>query len=375
VKILYISLLDWFITKQRPQHLAEQLSKFHEVHYFNVLPFNNSEMNRHNDNDVITKTHIKLNERLTITRKRVLPKNSLRFIRIVNDFLLKKYLKLVLKVHDFDVIWLSHPSQFRLIPKEYLGKIIYDCMDKYDEFSKDKTQLKQFYKIESELIARSDLMLASSKGLLEDLQTKGASNAHLINNAALFDLFNVDRAVTACPPEIDQNTKNIGYFGGIGAWFDTDLLVSLATRLPNVNFVIIGPISEKSVVEKTRSFSNIHLLGTRIFSDIPSYLSQFDVCLLPFQVNELIRYVDPVKVYEYLSAGKPAVVPKYDEILKFSKYVYISDSAESFYQNVLKALSENNEALKDQRIKFASENTWPIRAAKVNELLKLLTDE
>ena len=151
--------------------------------------------------------------------------------------------------------------------------------------------------------------------------------------------------------------------------------MSLATRLPNVNFVIIGPISEKSVVEKTRSFSNIHLLGTRIFSDIPSYLSQFDVCLLPFQVNELIRYVDPVKVYEYLSAGKPAVVPKYDEILKFSKYVYISDSAESFYQNVLKALSENNEALKDQRIKFASENTWSIRAAKVNELLKLLTDE
>lgn len=375
MKILYISLLDWFVTKQRPQHLAEQLSDFYEIHYFNILPFNNSEMNQHNDKDVITKTHIKYSERLVITRRRIFPKNSLKLIRIVNDFFLKKYLKLVLKANDFEIIWLTHPTQFRLIPNEYQGKIVYDCMDKYDEFSKNKSLLKEYYKIESELIARSNLIIASSKRLLEDLKAKGAANANLINNAALFDLFNVDRAKIACPPEIDQNKKNIGYFGGIGAWFDTDLLVYMATRLPNVNFVIIGPISEKSVMERTRSFSNIHLLGTRIFSDIPSYLAQFDVCLLPFQVNELIRYVDPVKIYEYLSAGKPVVVPKYDEILKFSNYVYISDSAESFYKNVLKALSENNETLKGERIMFASQNTWPIRAAEVNELLKLLIDK
>jgi len=370
MKIFYFSLLDWFVTKQRPQHLAQQLSKFHEVHYFNILPFNNSEMNRHSGNDDITKKTMQINTNLTVTRKRILPKNSVSLVRKINDIWLKIHFKMVLKVLNFDVIWLSHPSQFRFIPREYSGKVIYDCMDKYDEFSKDKSLLKHFYEIESELIARSDLVLASSKGLLDDLETKGATNVHLINNAALFDLFNIDRAVTDCPPEIDQNAKIIGYFGGIGAWFDADLLVSLAARLPNVNFIIIGPVSEESVREKTKGFSNIHLLGTRMFSDIPLYLAQFDVCLLPFQVNELIRYVDPVKIYEYLSAGKPVVVPEYEEILKFSDYVYISDSPQSFYQNVLEALSENNEALKVPRIKFASENTWPVRAAAVNELLK-----
>lgn len=373
MKIFYFSHLDWYVTKQRPQHLAEELSRYYEIQYFNILPFSNKEMKPHGNGDVTNRKKIMHNKNMRIRRTRLLPKNSIGLIKIVNRVWLKFYIKYILEVNKFEILWLTHPSQIRYISKDYPGKIIYDCMDKFDQFSNDKRLKSKFYKDEASIISKSDLLFASSKGLYDDLLSKNAVNVSLINNAALYDRFSIRKESIICPPEINKTVKNIGYFGGIGAWFDVDLLVTLALRLKHFNFIIIGPVSEVNVRNKCADIPNIYLLGPKVFNELPNYLAYFDVCILPFMTNELIRYVDPVKIYEYLSAGKPVVTPLYDEIVKFSDYIYISEDKEAFYKNIMLAIEESDEEIRIKRMNFASENTWLQRAADVRDEIKRLT--
>ena len=371
MKIFYFSLLDWYVTKQRPQHLAEELSKYYEVLYFNILPFNKKEMKPHKEGDDVNKKKISQNKNMKIRRIRLIPKNSLLLIKAINTILLKFHIKYFLKINSYEVLWLTHPSHVKYIPRDYSGKIIYDCMDKYDQFSRNTKILSNHYKNESKIIKKADLIFTSSKLLLEDLACKGAKNISLINNATLYNSFNIDSELLTCPSDIDPSVKTVGYFGGIGAWFDSDLLVKIATELKHVNFIIIGPISEKIVKDKCNKLSNIYFLGPKNFDELPSYLNYFDVCILPFVVNELIKYVDPVKVYEYLSAGKPVVTPYYDELLKFSDYIYISKGHDEFLNNIKLSLEEN-EINKLKRLKFAARNTWKQRTLIIKESIEKL---
>lgn len=372
MKIFYFSHLDWYVTKQRPQHLAEELSSYYDILYFNILPFSNKEMKPHGKGDVTNRKKIRHNKNMEIRRTRLLPKNSITLIKAFNTVWLKFYIKYILKINEFEVLWLTHPSQIRYIPKDYPGKIIYDCMDKYDQFSNDKRMIAKFFKDEASIISKSELIFASAKGLYDDLVSKGAINVSLVNNAAIYDRFSIRKDSVICPKEIDQSVKTIGYFGGIGSWFDIDLLVTLAVRLKHVNFIVIGPVSEVNVKNKCADIPNIYLLGPKMFSELPNYLAYFDVCILPFMTNELIRYVDPVKIYEYLSAGKPVVTPLYDEIVKFSDYIYISEDNEAFYKNILLGIEENDETVRVKRMQFASENTWLQRAIVVRDKIESL---
>jgi glycosyltransferase involved in cell wall biosynthesis len=108
--------------------------------------------------------------------------------------------------------------------------------------------------------------------------------------------------------------KVVGFFGLLSEWIDQSLLVRLAHDLPQVSIVLIG----KSDVDITRlrSQSNIHLLGTKSFAELPAYVACFDVGIIPFVVNELTRAVSPIKLKEMLAAGCPVVSTALPEVEK-----------------------------------------------------------
>jgi hypothetical protein len=53
--------------------------------------------------------------------------------------------------------------------------------------------------------------------------------------------------------------------------------------------------------------------------DMPAYLYNFDVCLIPFLKNKVTEAVDPVKLYEYLSSGKPVVARDLYELRRYKE--------------------------------------------------------
>ncbi|MBU3917318.1 hypothetical protein KKA14_17435 [bacterium] len=93
--------------------------------------------------------------------------------------------------------------------------------------------------------------------------------------------------------------------------------------------------------------------------------------IMPFQINELIKSVNPVKVYDYIYSCKPVIVARYDETARFEDFIHLYCTPEE-YMVKLEMLVANNLQMKknsDECLSFVSENTW---AARVEQILTVL---
>ncbi|OZQ61773.1 hypothetical protein CA600_24230 [Paenibacillus sp. VTT E-133280] len=371
-KILYVSLLDWYFTKQRPQHIAELLSRKHKVKYLCRASWRTKHIKKHNENEKI-RDFFDISESLRIERLKYFPFNKYSSISFINEFFYKLALEKSIKKFQPDILWLTHPDHYDLIPQNFQGKVIYDCMDNYSQFYKEFEKRTKINEKEKKLVNKSDLVITSSNGLKEKL-IGISTKTHIvtIKNAADFTYFNNylnSTKVKKKPAELNEGRKIVGYFGGISSWFDIDTLVYTARKHKECDFVIIGPLSDVNIAAKASNIENIIFIGPKIYNELANYLYHFDVCIMPFVVNELIKDVNPIKLYEYLSMGKPVIVPQYDEILEFKGYVYFSQNQEDFSRKLEEALAEDNSKFFIERIEFAKRNTWDSRVDEINKLI------
>ena len=87
---------------------------------------------------------------------------------------------------------------------------------------------------------------------------------------------------------------------------DLTLVREIANRMPECQFVMLGPvvkIDPKSLPQG----SNLHWLGGKSYDDLPSYLAHWSAGWMPFALNELTRFISPTKTPEFLAAGLPVV--------------------------------------------------------------------
>ena len=118
---------------------------------------------------------------------------------------------------------------------------------------------------------------------------------------------------------------------------------------------------------------NIKYKGIITHDAVFDIVNMSDVCLMPSKINALIEAVDPVKVYEYIALGKFVICPEYDEFVKFGDLINTYKNEDEFISYMKLAISQKSYE-KDNRpnIKFALENTWTKRVAKI---ANILTDE
>src|SRR5207244_10786655 len=85
---------------------------------------------------------------------------------------------------------------------------------------------------------------------------------------------------------------------------------------------------------------NLHYLGQRSYAQLPSYLTGWDVCLLPFARNEATRYISPTKTLEYMAAERPIVsTPITDVAEPYGQIDYIADTPGAFIAACERALT------------------------------------
>lgn len=234
-------------------------------------------------------------------------------------------------------------------------KIIYDCMDRHSSLP---TSTAQMTLLEEKLSRDSDLVLVSSIPLLAD-QSVFNPGALLIPNGADFEHFH--RQPESIPAELDGLAGPIiGYYGAISDWFDSDLVALLAQKHPEWQFVLVGRTigADTHVLKK---FQNIHLLGEKSYAELPDYLHAFDVCTIPFKKIPLTEAKNPVKLFEYLSAGKPVVATQLQELCNYQDYLALARLPEEWEQAITSALSESPTGPAEERIEFALRNTWDHR--------------
>jgi GT2 family glycosyltransferase/glycosyltransferase involved in cell wall biosynthesis len=239
---------------------------------------------------------------------------------------------------------------------------VYDCMDHHEGFGNVAAELVS---LEKEMLRASDLVVVTSSWLEQFASGYNRSIA-AVRNAVEYEFFS-RRPAQAYRDA--QGRKIIGYFGAIAEWFDIELMRAIAQAHPDCLVLLVGNDTVKAGAQ-LRDLPNVVFTGEVPYKELPFYLYAFDVCLLPFQVTQLTLATNPVKVYEYLAAGKPVVCVDLPEIAQFRDLVEKASDAADFVAKVGRALADplRPEAVA-ARQSFAAQQTWEHRAEQLRAAL------
>ncbi len=253
--------------------------------------------------------------------------------------------------------------------EEYRARVLYDCMDDWRNWTAEP-RISAFNLAEEQRLGDACDILVTTSRELQEREIAAGRNALLVRNGADFAAFAEPRPGDVLP-EIPRPV--IGYYGAIANWFDLELIEAAAAARPQYSFVLIGQVHEVDVA-RVAALPNVHFLGEKPYREIPRYLAAFDVCLIPFRVNQLTKAVDPVKLYEYLSQGKPVVATAMGELPPDPDLVVTADSSEAFLAALDRGVAERGEpgaaARVAKRIEYARANTWSARADALEAALR-----
>jgi glycosyltransferase involved in cell wall biosynthesis len=251
------------------------------------------------------------------------------------------------------------------IRERFDARVIYDCMDDWPKWLSEPKPGSFSLSEEVKLVAESDIVVVTARELRDRFAKQGVVS-QLIPNGADFDSF-CDAPANSLLKLISQPI--IGFYGAIAEWIDVDLMQAVAKLRPNYSFVMIGPVLLDGI-DGFKNLPNVHLPGEKPYRELPGYLRQFAVCTLPFRMNQLTRSVDPVKVYEYLSQGKPVVSTPLPDLAPISDLLYFAEEPEEFARQIDCALAESGDSLPRKRMAFASQNTWGTRVEAMDRSLR-----
>jgi len=254
--------------------------------------------------------------------------------------------------------------------------VVYDCMDELSKFRGAPPPIKTR---EQQLLATADVVFAGGRKLWESKKLLN-ENCHFYGCGVDVAHFGKAReADTKIPDAIASLPKPVlGYFGVVDERMDYDLLFKLAEANPDWSIAMVGP---QIKVDKVPQHPNIHWLGQKNYADLPAYCKAFDVCLMPFALNEATEFINPTKALEYMATGKPVVSSAIaDVVTNFGSVVNIARSHEQFISLCRKVIEKNEAGRLEAGLKQAAENSWDSIVTQlekhiVNALAKKQTSE
>ena len=347
-KILYLMHIDWNWIKQRPQYIEEALEKGHDITIF--CP-RNYRLKEYHD-----KENVKVFYTIPFIR---------RYPGIWKIDDVRKRFKIGRMVQKIkpDVIYCTSPEFASIIQKSFKGKVVYDCMDDMLAFSKQSHLKERVRKQEEAMVERADTVFVTSerlKGILEKRYPEATRKFNLVRNG-------YDGKIV----EIDSHKKNeiytFCYFGTISHWFNFDYILKSLNDFPSIQYKLIGPVEAGTNIPQ---HERIVYLSPVKHDELFEVTKDTDAFIMPFQLNDLILSVDPVKLYEYINFGKDILCIKYPEIERFSPFVHFYDDYESFRNNIeVMKKSDHRKYTENERLCFLSTNSWAQRADMIKDIL------
>lgn len=283
----------------------------------------------------------------------------------ISSYFLKRALNKI-GFNDY-ILWFYDPEA-----GEYMDHLTpyftcYDCVDEFSAMPSYQNPRRKALLIERELrlIREASMVFTTSKNLFASKKSINP-NTYLVENVGDFDHFNQYAGVKLpAPADFPKGSAPvIGFSGAVDPYkVDFELISFLANQRPNWNIVLIGgkTDSQKKDFQFPRN-KNIHYLGRKEYAELPQYLAHFDVCMVPYGINDYTQGVFPIKLFEYLSTGKPVVTSSLPSLGKYGSLIRISESKERFLSNIEDVLANDSNAQKQARLQCAKEHTWESRA-------------
>ena len=365
--LLVFSHLRWDFVFQRPQQLLARLAERWRVVYV--------EEPIHTEGPA----HLEVREissRLTV----LVPRTPVAAAGFHDDQfgLLQPLLDTALRARGLlvDVAWLYTPMALPLAKSFTPACLVYDCMDELSAFKDAPRQLRQR---ESALLKEAAQVFAGGPSLYE--ARRGLHpNVHCFPSAvdvAHFSPANLDldsqHAKTAAALQDALPRPRFGFFGVIDERLDLELVAAIADQHPEWAVVMAGPVVKIDACTLPQR-ANIRWLGMQPYERLPYLLAGWDVCLMPFALNEATRFISPTETLEYMAGEKPVVsTPLRDVVMLYGAAVAVASAALPFVKACEAVLAETAAARCKRNIEMlntVSMHSWQRTANSIDGLLK-----
>jgi glycosyltransferase involved in cell wall biosynthesis len=260
------------------------------------------------------------------------------------------------------ISWFVVPHPGGLAGKLGENFIVYYCIDDYASFP--GMDVETIQRLDDELTRKADQVFASSARLVE--RKKGVAKRLAFSPHGVdAELFGQAASPATAVHAVAAGLRHpvIGFFGVLGDWINIELLQYLAEQRPDWTFLLIGMIS--TAIGNLAEMPNVVLPGPQPYRTLPGWAKAFDVAIIPYRQNRQVLNASPLKVREYLATGKSVVSVWTPDIEQFAGHVRIGNTPEEFLGEIERALADDSEESRRQRMAAVAPHTWDARAAAV----------
>jgi len=272
-------------------------------------------------------------------------------------------------------LWFTHPAFSWLATDQLFNwdKVIYDCSDLWtSSFVKRNGILNKFETIrtqrivsaEIDIINRADKITATSDYLSNKINKSKNKEILVIENGVEYELFTKKDIEDNVLKEFEDIPKpRLGFIGGLKHKIDFELLYKIAKKEPNFSIVLAGPVTENKPdgLKELLALANVFYLGTIDPVKVPQFMRCLDIGLLPYKEIEYNKAISPLKLFEYIASGLPAVGCGLPMTLKYEKsgiYTHCIGNEELIINECKKMLIKDSDQMKKLRELEAKNHSW-----------------
>lgn len=329
---------DWGGLPSSTQHLIKQLAKTRTVVWINSIGLRQPTLNLRDikrlwhklsaskeEDSQYPQQKTTENEHFFVINPRTLPAPQSRLARYIAQQLLLLQIKPILKKAQLHspILWTSLPTAVDFIGCFQEVAVVYYCGDDFSGLA--GVDHKTVEKREKELVTKADLIMVASKKLIRKFPYR---DVQLLTHGVDYSLFSqpTERAT-----DLPNDGRHIaGFYGSISAWLDIKLLLETIQKMPDWHFVFIGNIVID--ISRINRLENVTFLGKRSHQQLPSYSQHWTASLLPFVNNVQIRACNPLKLKEYLAAGKPIISTYFPAIETYRGLIQIANNSDAMVE-------------------------------------------
>lgn len=358
--LIVFSHLRWDFVYQRPQHLMSRLARHYRI-FFIEEPDPASEV------ETVDWQSSQPLPQLTVMRPRMpVPK---RGFDQGDANLLRAKLDELRRQHPSRIVWMYTPMAMPLLDALDPDLLIYDCMDELSAFMNPPAGLLEH---ERALLQRADLVFTGGPSLYAS-KRELHDNMHCFPSSVDLAHFRkaLDRNIAFAAHEPLPKPR-LGFFGVIDERLDIELIAAIADARPDWQLVMVGPVAKIDESSLPRR-ANIHYMGQQPYASLPSFLASWDLCLMPFAINESTRFISPTKSLEYMAAELPVVSTAVRDVVdQHSDVVAIARTHAEFIAGCEAALAmpaaDRQRQIRQMRIKL-SRTSWDATASEMHRLM------
>lgn len=289
------------------------------------------------------------------------------FHHLFNRWVVRKVNKIVCRYPEKKILINFQPDFPEIIVSPVFSHTVYFCNDNFAGFQPNEFLRKTMQVYEDQVLKESDLCFTISVPLQHKC-AKVSRNVELIFPGHGFTIPFSVQAVREKKFPI-----RVMYMGYINNRLKPTCLNAIAND-SRLELVMIGPVQNEEIVSELRHKQNVTFQPPMIGQELQSEMETADVLIMPYDTETFITQANygscPNKLMQYIACGKPVVSADIKNLIRFPAYfIYKVTGVQEFVQAIFTAFSEDSTDKKEQRFRYASENTWDHRGEEINTAL------